>query len=121
MGPSSTRQPHGALARGELPFRDNPFEALPPASLARVYEWPPEVRRFLRGEADCLHVVGDCGMGKTTVLEQIGHRLKTEGVATAYACVPLKGPFEVRELGPAAVVLLDETDRLPSLLDCLIS
>ncbi len=108
----SQKQPRGALARGELPFGDNPFEELSPAALARVYEWPAEALRFVAGEADCLHVVGDCGMGKTAVLRQIEHRLAAEGVAASYACVPIHGRFDVAELEGEAVVLLDETDRL---------
>lgn len=106
------RPPPGALARGALPFSDNPFESLAPAALARIYEWPSEARRFVAGEGHCLHVVGDCGMGKTTVLEQIRHELTLEGVATSYTCVPLDGRLDIGEPEHGGAVLLDETDRL---------
>lgn len=108
----NARLRQGALARGELPFRDNPFEELSPAALARVFEWAPQARRFLEGEADCLHVVGDCGMGKTTLLEQMRHRLDADGVPAPYRCVPVDGQLDLGQAAGGAVLLLDETDRL---------
>jgi hypothetical protein len=102
----------GALARGELPFRDNPFEQLSPRALASIFRWPQEACRFLAGEGDCLHVVGECGMGKTALLEQIRHRLASKGVPALYACIPVEGDFEPEPAEPGAVLLLDETDRL---------
>jgi len=92
--------------------RDNPFEPLSPASLAPIYEWPGEALRFLGGDFGCLHVVAGCGMGKTTLLRQIEHRLTTEGAPVMYACIPVGGHPEPKPPANGAVALLDETDRL---------
>ena len=91
----------------------NPFEPLSPASLARVYDWPGEALRFLAGEFDCLHVVGDFGMGKTTLLRQIERRLAADGATVLYACVPLGGRLDLALSPDLSVALIDETDRLP--------
>jgi len=95
-----------------MPPSHNPFEPLSPASLARIYEWPAEALRFLAGEFDCLHVVGDCGMGKTTLLRQVERRLTETGAPVVYACVPLGGALQLTLLPDALVALIDETDRL---------
>jgi hypothetical protein len=88
--------------------RDNPFEPLSTASLAAIYEWPGEAVRFLEGACDCLHIVGECGMGKTALLRQIEARF----ASALYACVPLGGEWRLQLPAGVSVALLDETDRL---------
>ena len=102
-------------------LRDNPFEGLTADSLAPIYEWPEEALRFLAGQADCLHVTGDCGMGKTTLLQQIEHRIRSQGESVTYTCIPLDGTINLTQVCPGTVALLDETDRLsaPTLRDIL--
>jgi hypothetical protein len=90
----------------------NPFEPLSPASLARVYQWPDEALRFLAREFECLHVVADCGMGKTTLLRQIEQRVVGEGQRAWYVCVPLDGGLRLEPPPGGPLALLDETDRL---------
>jgi len=100
-------------AKSSMMLTPNPFEPLPPESLARIYEWPEEALRFLAGEGDCLHIVGECGMGKTALLGQIRHRLGHEGIEAPYTCVPLDRRFGVEGIEFGPVTLIDETDRLP--------
>lgn len=95
------------------PRSHNPFEPLSPASMARIYDWPPEALRFLGGEFDCLHVVGECGMGKTTLLRQIERYLTEQGAVVAYTCVPLDGALDLSLGAKPLAVLIDESDRLP--------
>ncbi|MBM3499362.1 MAG: hypothetical protein FJX74_11910 [Armatimonadetes bacterium] len=90
----------------------NPFEGLSPASLAPIYEWPGEALRFVEGEFDCLHVVGDCGMGKTTLLRQLELRAAEAGGCSVYGCVPVGGGLELELPAAASLALIDETDRL---------
>jgi ABC-type phosphonate transport system ATPase subunit len=91
---------------------DNPFEPISPERLATIYQWPPEALRFLEGKADCLHILGDEGMGKTTLLKQTELRLAEQGVSLAYIYLPPDGELDVAALPLAPVALLDEADRL---------
>jgi len=102
-------------------LRDNPFEGLTTDALAPIYEWPEEAVRFLEGHADCLHVTGDCGMGKTTLLQQIECSIRNQGESVTYTCIPLDGAIDLAEACSGTVALLDETDRLdsPALRDLL--
>ena len=93
--------------------RDNPFEPLPPERLAGVYRWPAEALRFLAGEADCLHIVGEAGLGKTALLRQLQLRLEAQGAAAPYACVPPDGSLTSDRAPLGMVTLLDEADRWP--------
>lgn len=100
---------------------DNPFEPITTQRLATIYEWPAMALRFLDGEADCLHVMGAEGMGKTTLLIQIQHRLAQEGVTAAMTVIGLGAGVDASSVAPGPVTLLDETDRLsPQQLDQLL-
>ena len=96
---------------------DNPFEGISTEAQADVYDWPPQALRFVERDVDTLHIIGDCGMGKTTLLRQIHHRIAAEGENVSYACVPLDGILNDADL-QADVVLLDETDRLDAQTLC---
>jgi hypothetical protein len=91
---------------------DNPFESISPERLAAIYRWPAEATAFLEGEADCLHIVGDAGMGKTALLLQIQSRLDAEGTAAPYTCFPPEKAIDTEAVPMGPVTLLDETDRL---------
>ncbi len=91
----------------------NPFEPLPPHRLAAIYQWPQEALRFLDGTAECLHVLGSCGMGKTALLLQLGQSLAQAQVAAPYTCFPVGAPLTPEAVELGQVALLDEVDRLP--------
>jgi len=93
--------------------RDNPFEPLPPERLATIYHWPPEALRFVAGEADCLQVVGDAGLGKTALLQQLELRFAASGLEVPYTVVPTDGALDPDEVAMGGVTLLDEADRWP--------
>jgi len=78
-----------------------------------VFEWPDEALRFLDGQADCLHIIGQPGMGKTALLRQLQHRLAQTGVAATYTYVPPNAAADVGAVQIGQLTLLDETDRLP--------
>ncbi|MCE5216129.1 hypothetical protein LLH03_03760 [bacterium] len=94
------------------PSGPNPFEPLEPEAFADPYLWPPEALRFLKGEGDCLQVLGGEGMGKTTLLRLLQRELEATGVRTQYACLPAVDTVELPGVEPGVLVLLDEADRL---------
>jgi len=89
----------------------NPFEPLSPERLAAIYHWPPLALRFLSGDGDCLHVMGQAGMGKTTLLRQIELRISEAGQQVPYTCVPPGGTSPAR-VAFGDVTLVDEADRM---------
>ncbi|MFQ5810921.1 MAG: hypothetical protein ACE5JM_14990 [Armatimonadota bacterium] len=91
---------------------DNPFEPISVEALTAIYRWPEEAVRFVEGEGDGLHIVGDAGMGKTALLLQLQRRLEAGGVEAPYTCFPVEGRIEVDTVQLGPVTLLDETDRL---------
>jgi hypothetical protein len=103
--------PPGSPRDPTWPPPQNPFERLSPRVLAAIYDWPLEARRFLTGEVQCLHAVGDCGMGKTTLLEQAELALRQRGERSHLVCVSPAGEADYGP--PDEVLLLDEMDRLP--------
>lgn len=101
----------GASGRDEQQalLAENPFEPISPERLALIYRWPAEAARFLAGEAECLHVIGERGMGKSALLHQIEERL---AASASYVYFPPNEWVDVEELRVAPVTLLDEADRL---------
>jgi hypothetical protein len=94
------------------PSGPNPFESLEPEAFADLYLWPPEALRFLKGEGNCLQVLGGEGMGKTTLLRLLQHELASTGIRTQYVCLPAVGTIELPGVEPGVLILLDEADRL---------
>ncbi|MBP8952462.1 MAG: hypothetical protein KBI47_08730 [Armatimonadetes bacterium] len=90
----------------------NPFEPVSPARLAPVYHWHPFALAFLAGEVDALQVIGLPGMGKTTLLSQVRHRLALDGLEAPYTCIPTGGIAQACAVPVGPVTLMDETDRL---------
>lgn len=112
MQPESLGAAAPAAFHANMPLTDNPFEPISADQLGATYRWPPEALCFLEGPADCLHIVGAAGMGKTALLLQIQHRLADQGVQAPYTCISLDAPIDVEAVPLGPLTLLDEADRL---------